>query len=103
MAWMRIMGVDSVAYHEQTVAGRADDPVAAAAEYYTSRDETPMDRNASAPHSWAWSARSTWPTTRAIFGPRRSRPPPRCGRLVRCLRPAMFLIADKADICFAST
>ena len=28
MAWMRMMGADSVAYHEHTVAGRGDDPVA---------------------------------------------------------------------------
>ncbi len=30
LAWMRMMGVDSVAYHEHTVAGRGDDPVSAA-------------------------------------------------------------------------
>src|ERR1700729_515367 len=42
MAWMRMMGVDSVEYHEHTVAGRADDPVIAAAAYYASRGETPM-------------------------------------------------------------
>jgi hypothetical protein len=39
---MRMMGVDSVEYHEHTVAGRGDDPVIAAAAYYASRGETPM-------------------------------------------------------------
>ena len=42
VAWMRMMGVDSVDYHEHTVAGRGDDPVMAAAAYYASRGETPM-------------------------------------------------------------
>lgn len=42
LAWMRMMGMDSVGYHEQTVAGRGDDPVADALDYYASRGETPM-------------------------------------------------------------
>ena len=42
MAWMRMMGAHSVAYHEHTVAGRGDDPVANALDYYSSRGETPM-------------------------------------------------------------
>src|ERR1700722_16908734 len=42
MAWMRMMGADSVEYHEATVAGRGDDPVIAAAAYYPSRGGTPM-------------------------------------------------------------
>ena len=42
MAWMRMMGADSVGYHERTVLGREDDPVGNALEYYASRGETPM-------------------------------------------------------------
>ena len=42
VAWMRMMGAHSVAYHEHTVAGRGDDPVANALDYYASRGETPM-------------------------------------------------------------
>ena len=42
MAWMAMMGLGSVGYHEHTVAGRGDDPVAGALEYYASRGETPM-------------------------------------------------------------
>jgi len=41
VAWMRMMGADSVDYHEHTVAGRGDDPVAASAEYYASRGGDP--------------------------------------------------------------
>jgi hypothetical protein len=43
MAWMAMMGVDSVGYHEHTVAGRADDPVIAAAAYYASPGGDPND------------------------------------------------------------
>ena len=32
VAWMRMMGVGSVGYHEHSVAGRGDDPVAGAHE-----------------------------------------------------------------------
>jgi hypothetical protein len=63
MAWMAMMGADSVEYHEQTVAGRSDDPVIAAAAYYASRGETPMTWGAAAVVCSAWTARSTWPTT----------------------------------------
>ena len=34
VAWMRMMGADSVGYHERTVLGREDDPVGNALEYY---------------------------------------------------------------------
>jgi hypothetical protein len=39
---MRMMGAESIGYHERTVLGRGDDPVASALEYYASRGETPM-------------------------------------------------------------
>jgi hypothetical protein len=39
---MAMMGLGSVGYHEHTVAGMGDDPVAGALEYYASRGETPM-------------------------------------------------------------
>ena len=42
MAWMRMMGVDSVNYHRETVMDRADDHPRAALEYYASRGETPL-------------------------------------------------------------
>ena len=43
MAWMRMMGADSVAYHEHTVADRADDHTGLALDYYGSRGETPLE------------------------------------------------------------
>ena len=42
VAWMSMMGAESLAYHEQTVLGRSDDPVEAARGYYASHGETPM-------------------------------------------------------------
>ena len=36
------MGVEAVAYHEQTVVGRADDHPGQALDYYGSRGETPL-------------------------------------------------------------
>jgi hypothetical protein len=39
---MRMMGVDSVNYHRETVLERADDHPGAAMKYYASRGETPL-------------------------------------------------------------
>jgi hypothetical protein len=43
MAWMRMMGADSVAYHRQTVLDRGDDYPGQALDYYASRGETPLE------------------------------------------------------------
>ena len=40
MAWMRMMGAESVAYHRGTVIERADDHPGAALAYYASNHET---------------------------------------------------------------
>jgi len=42
VAWMRMMGADSVAYHRETVVERGDDFAGRALEYYASRGETPL-------------------------------------------------------------
>ena len=42
MAWMRMMGAFSVAYHEETVMRRRDDFPGRALAYYASRGETPL-------------------------------------------------------------
>jgi hypothetical protein len=42
MAWMSMMGADSVAYHYANAAERADDHRGQALEYYASRGETPL-------------------------------------------------------------
>ena len=42
MAFMAMMGANSVAYHEANVSFRADDHPGQALEYYASRGETPQ-------------------------------------------------------------
>ena len=42
MAWMALMGAESVEYHERNVADRADDHAGEALAYYGSRGETPL-------------------------------------------------------------
>jgi conjugative relaxase-like TrwC/TraI family protein len=42
VAWFRPLGIEAVAYHEQTVVGRADDHPGQALDYYGSRGETPL-------------------------------------------------------------
>lgn len=64
-------GADSVLYHELTVAGRADDPVARAADYYASRGETPMTWGGSGAALVGLSGEVDLDDYRAVFGPGR--------------------------------
>ena len=94
MAWMRMMGADSVAYHEHNVAGRGDDHTGKALAYYGSRGETPL--------TWGGSGRSTLgvegPVTaeayRAIFGPGGARLPRSGAELVATRRPGLELVVS---------
>jgi conjugative relaxase-like TrwC/TraI family protein len=91
---MRMMGADSVGYHERTVLGREDDAVGNALEYYASRGETPM----------AWGgAGAAWlgldgevdiDEWRAVFGTAGARHPDGGERLVHCMRPGMELVVS---------
>jgi hypothetical protein len=42
VAWMRMMGAESVTYHRDTIIGRGDDHPGAALAYYAFRGETPL-------------------------------------------------------------
>ena len=42
VAWMRMMGAESVAYHRRTVLERGDDYPGMALAYYASRGEPPL-------------------------------------------------------------
>lgn len=94
MAWMRMMGVDSVAYHEHTVAGRSDDPVAAAAAYYASHGETPMVWGGAGRHLLALDGHVDLVDYRAIFGIGGALDPAAGTRLVACRRPGMELVVS---------
>src|SRR5487761_973814 len=94
VAWMRMMGMDSVGYHEHTVAGRGDDPVSGALEYYASRGETPMAWGGEGAAWLGLDGEVDIEEWRAVFGPGGARHPVSGERLVSCLRPGMELVVS---------
>ncbi|MGO9962992.1 MAG: relaxase domain-containing protein [Acidimicrobiales bacterium] len=89
---MRMMGVDSVEYHEHTVAGRGDDPVAASGEYYSSLGETPMSWGGSGCGLLGLAGEVDIADYRAVFGIGGAHDPRTGRRLVGCLRPGLELV-----------
>ena len=69
MAWMRMMGAESVAYHERTVLGRGDDFPGMALAYYASRGETPLVWGGSGAASLGLEGAVTPGDYAAVFGP----------------------------------
>jgi TrwC relaxase len=96
MAWMRMMGADSVGYHERTVLGRSDDPVGGALEYYASRGETPMAWGGAGAACLGLDSEVDIDEWRAIFGTGGARHPKGSERLVHCMRPGMMAAAARA-------
>jgi TrwC relaxase len=94
VAWMRMMGAHSVAYHEHTVAGRGDDPVANALDYYSSRGETPMSWGGSGAPLLGLEGEVDMADWRALFGAGGPRHPESGERLVGCMRPGMELVVS---------
>ena len=92
MAWMRMMGADSVDYHEHTVAGRGDDPVTASGEYYASRGETPMSWGGSGCGLLGLDGEVDLADYRAVFGIGGAHDPRTGRRLVGCRRPGLELV-----------
>ena len=91
---MMMMGVDSVEYHEHTVAGRTDDPVTAAAAYYASRGETPMTWGGQGCSELGLSGEVDLSDYRAIFGVGGAHDPNSGTRLVACRRPGLELVVS---------
>ena len=89
---MRMMGADSVAYHEATVMGRADDFPGRALAYYASRGETPLVWGGAGAERLGLVGRVTEAQYRAIYGPGGACDPTTGGRLVSALRPGMELV-----------
>ena len=77
VAWMRMMGVDSVEYHRATVLARGDDHPGQALAYYGSRGETPLVWGGDGARSLALSGAVTDEKYEAIFGPGGAREPRR--------------------------
>ena len=94
MAWMRMMGTDSVGYHERTVLRREDDPVGNALEYYASRGETPMAWGGAGAARLGLDGEVDLGEWRAVFGAGGARHPEGGERLVHCMRPGMELVVS---------
>ena len=92
MAWMRMMGAESVNYHRETVLGRADDHPGAALDYYASRGETPLVWGGSGAEDLGLAGAVTEAQYDAIFGPGGARHPANGTRLAHAKRPGMELV-----------
>ena len=92
MAWMRMMGADSVAYHRETVLGRADDHAGQALAYYASRGETPLVWGGAGARALGLVGNVTETQYETLFGPGGAIDPTTGERLVRTRRPGMELV-----------
>jgi len=92
MAWMRMMGTDSVEYHRQTVLSRADDHPGAALGYYASRGETPLVWGGAGAVALGLAGVVTDAAYSAVFGPGGASDPRSGERLVTTRRPGMELV-----------
>ncbi len=92
MAWMRMMGAESVAYHRETVLGRADDHPGAALAYYACRGETPLRWGGSGAERLGLAGTVEDEAYEAIFGPGGAVDPALGVRLVATKRPGMELV-----------
>ena len=91
MAWMAMMGVDSVEYHRATVMGREDDHPGAALVYYASRGETPLVWGGGGATRLGLAGPGTPEEYELLFGPGGARDPRTGERLVATKRPGLEL------------
>ncbi len=94
MAWMRMMGTDSVEYHRQTVLGRSDDHPGAAISYYAERGESPLTWGGGATVRLGLAGHVTTEAYEHIFGPGGARHPSTGDRLVRTTRPGLEIVVS---------
>ncbi len=92
MAWMRMMGADSVAYHRDTVLHRGDDHAGQALAYYASRGETPLVWGGAGARALGLVGTVTEAQYEAIYGPGGAVDPTTGERLVSTRRPGMELV-----------
>jgi conjugative relaxase-like TrwC/TraI family protein len=94
MAWMRMMGVESVAYHRETVMRRADDHPGLAVSYYASHGETPLGWGGSGAEALSLVGSVTEEQYDLVFGPGGFRDPTTGTRLVSTTRPGIELVVS---------
>jgi len=92
VAWFAVMGAESVAYHEQTVLGRADDHPGQALDYYGSRGETPLRWGGAGAARLGLHGEVTPEAYRLAFGPGGFRDPLAGEQLVCTRRPGFELV-----------
>jgi conjugative relaxase-like TrwC/TraI family protein len=91
MAWMAMMGVDTVEYHRATVMDRQDDHPGAALAYYASRGETPLVWGGGGAAHLGLGGQVTPEEYELLFGPGGARDPATGERLVATKRPGLEL------------
>ncbi|MEO7556543.1 MAG: MobF family relaxase, partial [Acidimicrobiales bacterium] len=89
---MRMMGVDSVAYHEATVLDRGDDHPGLALDYYASRGETPLRWGGRGAVRLGLVGPVSKPAYEAMFGPGGAIDPVLGRRLTATKRPGLELV-----------
>ena len=94
MAFMRMMGRESVAYHRATVLGRGDDHPGQVLDYYGSRGETPLVWGGSGAARLGLGGAVTPLTYGAVFGDGGTVDPVTGNRLVSTRRPGMELVVS---------
>ncbi len=92
MAWMRIMGADSVDYHRATVLARGDDHPGQALAYYASRGETPLLWGGAGAQLLGLQGAVTDEQYAALYGPGGACDPTTGERLVNTKRPGLELV-----------
>jgi len=92
VAWMRMMGAESVAYHRATVLERGDDFPGQALAYYASRGETPLVWGGAGAARLGLDGAVSADAYEAIFGSGGARHPGTGERLVSSRRPGMELV-----------
>jgi conjugative relaxase-like TrwC/TraI family protein len=92
VAWMRMMGAESVDYHRETIIERGDDHRGAALDYYASRGETPLAWGGSGAASLGLLGAVDNSSYDALFGPGGATDPVTGERLVSAKRPGMELV-----------
>lgn len=92
MAFMSMMGANSVAYHEANVCLRADDHPGQALDYYASRGETPLAWGGSGAAALGLRGTVTSEQFHALYGPGGAVDPTTGERLVRTKRPGVELV-----------
>jgi hypothetical protein len=94
MAWMRMMGAESVAYHRETVMGRADDHADQTLAYYASHGETPLTWGGAGARAFGLGGPVTEAQYDHVFGPGGFRDPTTGTRVVSTRRPGLELVVS---------